>query len=369
MDSRTYWRLREERWIKESIKRDKDLSKEVNRVLNGAYDDIQKDIDSFYAKYATKEGITITEARKAVSKHDVQKFASKAKRYVETKDFSPRANEELRLYNVTMKINRLEMLKAQINLTLIGSADEINAMLGDETYQQAMLELERNAGILGDSAKINVEQVARQVVNGSYQLTDSSVLNTFSDNIWLYKTELVNDLEKMLVRSFTQGENPRLMARELKKRFDVYGYQAERLARTESSEMSANLQDANFKENGIDEYEFIAEPSACKICGELNGTIHKVKDAKKGTNSQPMHPNCKCSKAPYIDPNAMYKDWLARGIITKEEYQSQQVFRKQFDTKFEKLMEKRNEYELSMAKKRRERLPDDHIDKKKRRKV
>ena len=145
------------------------------------------------------------------------------------------------------------------------------------------------------------------------------------------------------------------MARELKKRFDVYGYQAERLARTESSEMSANLQDANFKENGIDEYEFIAEPSACKICGELNGTIHKVKDAKKGTNSQPMHPNCKCSKAPYIDPNAMYKDWLARGIITKEEYQSQQVFRKQFDTKFEKLMEKRNEYELSMAKKRKAR--------------
>lgn len=360
MDSRTYWRLREEKWIKESIKRDKDLSKEVKRVLQRAYSDIQKDIDAFYGRYSNKEGISITEARKKVANHDVKVFADKAKQYVKTKDFSPRANEELRLYNLTMKVNRLELLKAEINLRMIESTDEINQLIANESYQQAIIELERNAGILGDSTGFDVEQRAKQVLNGSYQLPDSPTLTTFSDNIWLYKTELVNDLEKLLVRSFTQGQNPRIMARELKKTFDVYGYQAERLARTEMSELASLIQDDSFKRNEIDEYEYIAEPSACKLCAGLNRTIHKVKDAQKGVNSQPMHPNCKCSKAPYIDPMAMYKDWLERGIITDKEYASQKVFLKQFDTEFEKLMEQKEAHELAMAGKRKNRLPKDH---------
>ena len=32
------------------------------------------------------------------------------------KEFSDKANAEMRLYNLTMKVNRLELLKAQIGL-------------------------------------------------------------------------------------------------------------------------------------------------------------------------------------------------------------------------------------------------------------
>ena len=51
----------------------------------------------------------------------------------------------------------------------------------------------------------------------------------------------------------------------------------------------------------------------------------------------------------------MYNDWLARGIITQEEYSTQIAFRKDYDTKFEKLMKERNEYEQSMQEKRKKR--------------
>ena len=80
MDSRTYWRKREERWIKEQIRNDIELKKKINELMNDSFDEIQKDIDSFYAKYATTEGISIAEARKRVANHDVQKFAKKAKK-------------------------------------------------------------------------------------------------------------------------------------------------------------------------------------------------------------------------------------------------------------------------------------------------
>lgn len=355
MDSRTYWRKREERWIKENIKHDKEIAKEIEALLNDAYDDIQKDIDSFYAKYSNKEGISIAEARKRVAQHDVQKFQSAAKKYVDAKDFSQRANEELRLYNLTMKVNRLELLKAQINMRLTGASDDIDNLLADNAYEQSIEEIRRNAGILADSTNIDIEDRARKILNGSFHLSDSNVLNTFSDNIWLYKTELVNDLEKLLIRSFTKGENPRVMAKQLKKQFNVYGYQAERLARTEMSKIYSTIQHQSYVDNEIDEYELIAEPTACDTCATLDGKIFKVKDMLAGKNASPLHPNCKCSTAPYVKSNKIYDDWLERGIIDKEEYESLQAFRKDYDTKFEALMKRRNEYEQSMQSKRKKR--------------
>ena len=355
MDSRTYWRKREERWIKEQIQNDIELKKKITELMNDSFDEIQKDIDSFYAKYATAEGISIAEARKRVANHDVQKFAKQAKKYVEDKDFSPRANQELRLYNLTMKVNRLELLKAKINLVVTGSADEVDKLVADDTYNRVIAELERNAGILGDSTRFDVEQRAWQIITGSYKLKDDEIMTTFSDNIWLYKDELVKDIEKLLISNFTKGENPRVMARQLKDKFNVFGYQAERLARTESSRIQTEVQKQSFEDNGIDEYELIAEPSACSLCSELDGEVFEVRHMVIGKNASPLHPNCKCSTAPYTNPVKMYNDWLARGIITPEEYSSQMAFRKVYDTKFEKLMKERNEYEKTMQEKRKKR--------------
>ena len=51
----------------------------------------------------------------------------------------------------------------------------------------------------------------------------------------------------------------------------------------------------------------------------------------------------------------MYDNWLKAGIIDKDEYQSATAFKKDYDDKFEKLMEKRNKYEQSMQSKRKAR--------------
>ena len=48
------------------------------------------------------------------------------------KDFSDKANEEMRLYNLTMKVNRLELLKAKIGLELVSGFDELEKLLGEK---------------------------------------------------------------------------------------------------------------------------------------------------------------------------------------------------------------------------------------------
>ena len=356
MDSRTYWRKREELFAKRDIKTDKALAKEVNEVLKGTQSAIQDEIDAFYARYAEREGISIAEVNKRVAKMDIEKFASKAKRYVKNKDFSERANYELKIYNLKMKASRLELLKAQIDLQLIGGFSDVEQLLHKGAYEQAIEEYQRDAGILADSATFDVEKRAEQVLSGSYKLEDTATFKTFSDNIWLYKTELQNDLEKMLVRTFTRGENPRVMARELKKRFDVTGYQAERLARTETARMQTAIQRDSLEENGIKQYEYIAEPSACeKKCRPLDGKIYQLDKMVVGENAPVLHPNCRCRIAPYVSSKTMYDDWLKAGIINKDEYQSAVAFKRDYDTKFEKLMEKRNKHEQSMQSKRKAR--------------
>lgn len=355
MDSRTYWRRREELFQRQDIKNDKELAKKMNDVLTETSDEIQKEIDAFYSRYATKEGISLSEVNKRVSKMEIDRFAKQAKEYVKNRDFSNKANHELKIYNLKMKTSRLELLKAKVDLHLIGATSDMESMLQDGAYEQAMLEYERDAGILADSVQFDVEKRVQHVLDGSYSLKDSPTFKTFSDNIWLYKTELQNDLEKMLVRSFTRSENPRVMARELKKRFDVTGYQAERLARTETARLQTAIQKDSIESNGIEQYEYIAEPTACHLCRPLDGKIYRLDKLVVGENASPIHPNCRCRISPYVSSKTMYDDWLKAGIIDKDEYQSALSFKKDYDSEFESLMKKRNKYEQSMQSKRKQR--------------
>jgi phage protein len=53
----------------------------------------------------------------------------------------------------------------------------------------------------------------------------------------------------------------------------------------------------SLESQGYDEYEYIAEPSACKICAPFDGRIFKISEMESGRNCAPMHPFCRCSVA------------------------------------------------------------------------
>ena len=70
-------------------------------------------------------------------------------KYVKEKNFSDAANEEMRLYNMTMKVNRLEMLKARMGLELVSGFDELQKFFDEKLTDRTLEEFERQAGILG----------------------------------------------------------------------------------------------------------------------------------------------------------------------------------------------------------------------------
>ena len=208
--SSEYWRKREQENLRKNLKSEAEYAKEIQQTYKFAMDQIQREIDSFYAKYAKDEGITIAQAKKRASKLDMEEYSRKAKKYVKEKNFSKQANEEMKLYNLTMKVNRLELLKASIGLELVSAFDELQRFYEQILTDRTLDEFKRQAGILGSSVPDNATVLAATIVNASFHNAK------YSERIWMHQDLLRNELGKLLTRGLVQGKNPRVLARELR---------------------------------------------------------------------------------------------------------------------------------------------------------
>lgn len=302
--SKDYWAEREQENLRKNLKTEAEYYKEIENIYKYTMDQIQKEIDSFYAKYASKEGISIAEAKKRASKLDMEEFSRKAKKYVEEKNFSKQANDEMRLYNLTMKVNRLELLKAQIGLELVAGFDELQRFYEEKLTDRTMEEFQRQAGILGMTVADNAA-LAAAIVNASFKNA------TFSERIWMHQDLLRAELDKLLQTGLIQGRNPRELARMLRGTFDASIFNSERLLRTELARVQTEAQRRSYIENGFDQYTYITtgDGKVCSECKPRNGKHYDVEDMAPGDNAPPMHPCCRCSTAAYIDDKS-YDEWL-----------------------------------------------------------
>lgn len=308
MSSKTYWEKREAEALKHYLQEEQEYQAQLRVIYQNMLDAAQKEIDAFYGRYADKEQITLAEAKRRVSKLDIAAYQRKAKRYVADKDFGKQANEEMRLYNLTMKVNRLEMLKANIGLELVAGHDEQEKFMSKILRGRTEEELQRQAGILGKTVRNNAK-LAETIPNASFHGA------TFSERIWGNQAQMKTDLSKLLQQGLIQGKNPRALSKDLRKYYIGDGkdggaaYAAERLMRTELARVQTEAQRQSFLANGFEEYTFHANRGCCSACADLDGKHFKIKDMMPGKNAPPMHPNCRCSVSAYED-DTEYEAWL-----------------------------------------------------------
>lgn len=304
MSSKTYWRDCELEWKKKRLKDEQKYADEIQEIYANMMDSVEKEIESFFSRYANKESITMAEAKKRVSNIDIEAYKRKAKKYVKEKNFSDEANEQMRLYNLAMKVNRLELLKANIGLELVAGHDELKSYTGQKLEGAYLDEIKRNASILGDTV-IDNAKMAKTVADSSFKNA------TFSERIWVNQDQLKNSLSSVLSNALIQGKNPREFIPLIRKKFDVSRCNAERLLRTEIARAQTQAQIESYEANGIDEYEYIAcsLKDVCPLCKEMDGKTFKLKDMEIGENAPPMHPNCHCATAPHSDRKE-YEKWL-----------------------------------------------------------
>ncbi len=309
-----YWNKRtaaERKWIVGNLENDEAFNARIKEYFGKALTNIQKDIDSELTKYAAYSNDSMAGARQAVMATDIKAYQAEAKSIVDDarkmyngeplkySDFSKDVNDRLKLYNATMRINRLEMLKSEIGQEMLDAHMKVNADLISKLSNDYQSEIKRQAGILGETvSKGGYTDLAKLLSKreGDY---------TFSQRIWINQDILKAELDELLTSATIQGQSPLKIARKLRDqvadKVDNYRYVTERIARTESARVQTQAQLDSFHKFGYNYCKWVAEPSACDVCKEISEGgrsgegLYKVDDVP----DIPVHPNCRCSIAAY----------------------------------------------------------------------
>ena len=324
----TYWDDRvklEQQWMQKNLADDKAYAAHLNGYYDKALKGIQDKINDQYTRFAGSEGYSIADAVKTVKGTDIRAYEKEAADIVKQSrqmfkekggpltfaDFEPEVNRRMRVYNATMRINRLEYLKSQIGLEAIKAGVEVNADLAAKLNDDYINEVKRQSGVLGEytppASFANGKRAAQVIMANANH-------NGFSQTLWKNTDAFKADLDIQLNNVMVQGLNGRDMMKTLRQHLsdsvDKARYVTERLARTESARVQAEAQNDIYKELGVTKVKWIAEPSACEQCldiaeghgkGEKETGVYSITEAP----SIPVHPNCRCSKAPIADRRQM----------------------------------------------------------------
>ena len=292
--SEDYWRERESRQRAENIRNEAKTAERINRIFQGMQDSIQQEIESFYQRYASKEGITMTEARGRVSRIDMEQYERLAKKYVEAAHhgdedlaFSQEANDQMRLYNAAMRINRLEMLKARCGIRAMEGYRDTERLINENLEERAYSEYRRLAGILGNSVQFN-ENMVRAIVNASYQNA------TWSQRLWNHQASLSSQIGTQLASGILAGKSSTVLAREIQKLTGGSTYACQRLMRTELRRVQTEAAVQSMTDNGVTEYKYLVANGVnpCEECLALDGQVFKLSEMNVGHNAPPIHPQC-----------------------------------------------------------------------------
>ena len=255
---------------------------------------LQKELDSYLQKYADSQGLTTAEAKKRADQFDVKAFEEKAKRYVREKDFSQQANKELKDYNFSMQVNRQELLIANLQLELVALAEgeyQLTENYLQDGYQQ---EIARGQ-LLGQTVPSpkTVDRLMNTAIKANFQGA------TWSHRLWKRQDALRAMVQTEVTRALIRGDNGLVIARKLRKTFDVSASQAKRLAVTEHARMQTLAQKDIMTANGFEYFSLYPESTACDNCRAIGKETanHPIplKDMTIGESAAPIHPNCHCA--------------------------------------------------------------------------
>lgn len=363
MPNSDYWKKREDeerKWQKKNIASDEAFNRLIERYYNQAISQINKEIDHQYQSLAKSVG-GLRNAYSTVDMTDIADYEAEAQKLVMqaaqmraqgkkvTYDsFSDDVNRRMKIYNATMRINRLEYLKSQVGLHLTEANMNIENATRLKLTDSYINEVKRQAGILGRNLKFNNALIEDD--NVAKIIMAQTAGANWSQRLWLNQDALKAQLDTILSTGLITGQSNQAMARQLRNQIKTtiknHGYVAERLVRTETARVQYQAQIDSIKAADYRYVKWYAEPGACRVCQRINDNdeydlgygVFPVDEVPQ----IPIHPNCRCSISAYWVEG---KDNLGKNSSKKtSESSDKDNFQKLMDTDITKLKKDDIEY-------------------------
>lgn len=330
-----YWQNRlsqEKKWQDKQIEADTDFDKLIEKRYRTVINDIEDLIDREVSRLSEKTGTNYSQMLKQVTTGDIERYEAEAEKLVKktesmrksgkkvtSKDFNQEENLRMKIYNATMRINRLEYLKSMTGAYLTHTTMDISDDLRKKLTNEVIAEQKRQAGLLGEflpdydfKTSYSTQSIVMQSIAGA----------NWSQRLWRSQDTLKASLDRVLTTGFVTGDNPKVLARKLKKQVkdtvENSTYVTERIARTESSRVQYDVQYKSIKDNGFKSVWYFAERGACKICqafADKNDGVYTLEDVPRIPID--THPNCRCSISSYMDDSVIDEIANRQGLQDK----------------------------------------------------
>lgn len=225
--------------------------------------------------------------------------------------------------NYDFRMTRLEMLNNQIWAELKKAGIEQNNLTANSvintinnSYNQAIFDTEKHFGSLLTFSKLD-SQTVQEILN--YKIEGKH----FSNRIWTNTDILAEQINSKIATAIAIGQSPEKTIREVRERFDVGRFYAERLVRTESAFYHNSAELRSYQELGVEKYRIIAtlDNRTSNICQHKDHKVFKISEVKQGVNFPPFHPLCRTTTAAYFGEEFEPETRIARDSKTGKSYE------------------------------------------------
>jgi SPP1 gp7 family putative phage head morphogenesis protein len=312
LPSKEFWEKREAYKLKQGLKDINKIEKELAKVYKEAMNEMVKEINNLFYKYATDNNLSYKEANRLLNSKEYKEFKYDLKTYM--KLIAKTDNEELLLELNTLamksRITRLEEMLYQcdkyineIYETTNNKLTEVYTSTIKDNYYQTIYDIHKSIGVGASFSYIDNDMIKEILAfpwSGRH----------YSENLWINRTNLKNALKQELTQMLIQGKDLRSTARALSnntkplaKKLETHYKNCVRLIHTEHSYFMGEATLRAYEELNVDRYQYSSalDHRTCGDCGKWDGKIIKLSDRKVGYNASPQHPMCRCTELTYVE--------------------------------------------------------------------
>lgn len=306
MDGATYWQRRAQQQLIAAEQIAGQLEQRMQKAFQSAAKDIETQIYKLYGKYAADNGLSYAEAKKYLTRHELQAFQQDLDFYLE-KARDPAYRKEYRAYlqalSTRARVSRLEEYQARLKIIaetlytaeVVPDATATAKEVFTESYLRAGFDMSQFFGVALSFAMPS-ERLFRTITE--YPWSGKSFSRKWQDNCSNFETVLNEVLTKGLVAGYSNQQ----MARELRDKTNAAYDRARRLVRTETNYIHNQATASLYGEWGVEYYEYLAtlDTRTSPMCSALDGRRFRYTERKYGVNYPPLHPWCRSTTIPIV---------------------------------------------------------------------
>lgn len=312
--SAEYWKDRFSVLEDASNKYGQDCFRQIEPAFDKAQREIEKEINSWYARFAKNNQITITEAKRLLNSRELRELKWDVDEYIKyghENNMNQMWMKELENASAKFHISRLEALKIRTQQAVeVAFGNEFDAVDGmvrkvySEGYYRSIFEMQKGFNIGWDVGQID-DRKLEKLISKPWTTDDK----TFKDRIWTSKNKMVSELHQQLTRTCVLGKAPdeaiNEMTKYVQKDIKNAKYVAGRLVMTEQAYFHSVAQKDAFEELDVEEFEIVAtlDSHTSDICQDMDGQHFPMKEYEPGVTAPPFHVWCRSVTVPYFEDN------------------------------------------------------------------